>query len=386
VELTVATVLVTGGAGFIGSHTADALIKQGHRVRVLDLLDPQVHAGTNDFPAYLDPSVERLQGDVRNPEDVSRSLDGVEVVYHFAALTGVGQSMYELRKYVDTNCTGTATVLEAIVRRRRPLKKFILASSRAVYGEGTYQCPVCGPVFPPVRQREDMEQGRFAISCPTCRKEVRAIPTREDRLLRPISVYGWTKQQQEELCRQVAQTFNIPIICLRYFNVYGSRQSLKNPYTGVLSVFFSRLTAGQPISLYEHGQAGRDFVHVSDVVQANILAAGANVEPGTCLNVGSGREVTIAEVATLLARACGRIPEFQDRGEFRVGDIRSCFADLERTRRLLGYMPRVSLEEGVSEFVKWARGQESADLYEQTVTELQRHGLFGGNPSQTAKS
>ncbi len=376
-----ASILITGGAGFIGSHTADRLIHEGHTVRILDLLDPQIHGNQAGFPEYMHPSVECIQGDLRSVEDVTRALDGIDVVYHFAALTGVGQSMYDIQSYVDTNCTGTAALLEVIVKTGVNLKAFILASSRAVYGEGTHSCPKHGYVFPPPRKRDDMEQGKFDVFCPECGARLMAAATQEDRPLRPLSVYALTKQQQEELCRYASHTYGLPVRILRYFNVYGSRQSLSNPYTGVVSIFFSRLKAGKTISLYEHGTPGRDFVHVSDVVQANLLALEADIEPGTCINIGAAQEYSIAEIAKALAQVCSCTADMRDSGEFRVGDIHSCYADIDRARQLLGYVPKISLKEGMHEFADWAVGQVAVDLYQQTVDELERYNLFGHAPS-----
>ncbi|MGH8683800.1 MAG: NAD-dependent epimerase/dehydratase family protein, partial [Nitrosospira sp.] len=312
-------ILISGGAGFIGSHTADALVAQGHRVRVLDVLAPQIHAESDDFPSYMNPCVERLRGDVCDSATLATALQDIDAVYHFAAETGVGQSMYDMRSYVHTNCTGTAAMLEAIVKLPHPIKRFVLASSRAVYGEGTHVCPDHGTIYPPVRRRKDMEQGMFAVQCPVCGKEAAAVPTEEDRPLNPISVYGWTKKHQEDYCQYAAATFGLPVTTLRYFNVYGSRQSLKNPYTGVATIFYNRIMTGQPISLYEHGTPLRDFVHVSDVVQANVLALEADIEPGNCINVGYGERYSITEIAKTLAQACGREVNFEDRSEFRVG-------------------------------------------------------------------
>jgi len=372
-----AHVLITGGAGFIGSHTADAFVRQGHTVRVLDLLDPQIHGQSSRVPDYMNPAVECLRGDVRNPAEVDEALNGIDVVYHLAALTGVGQSMYDIRSYVHTNCTGTATLLEAIVKQNLPIKRFVLASSRAVYGEGSHECAEHGTIYPPTRLREDMEQGNFEVFCPICGAEARSVPTKEDRPLRPISVYAWTKKQQEEQSLYVARTFGLPVTILRYFNVYGSRQSLKNPYTGVVSIFYSRMMANQPISVYERGKPGRDFVHISDVVRGNLLALEADVKPGACINIGTGKENTILDIAKAIGMACGRSAVMEDRGEFRVGDICSCYADLERARRLLSYKPQVYLQEGMKEFAAWAKREESADLYHKTVDELKRYGLFG---------
>ena len=375
-------VLITGGAGFIGSHTVDALLAQGHVVRVLDLLDPQIHGQDASFPRRGHAHIEYIKGDVRNVEDVTLALESVDAVYHFAALTGVGQSMYDIRNYVDVNCTGTATLLEAIVKRNRPIQRFILASSRAVYGEGTHRCEEHGSIFPHMRKREDLNEGNFDYLCPLCGKQLLARPTAEERPLNPVSVYAWTKKQQEEYCRYAADTFGLSVTILRYFNVYGSRQSLKNPYTGLISIFFSRMMAHQPIFLYEHGKPSRDFVHVSDVVEANVLALNANIKSPACINVGTGQERSITDIANALAEACGVAPDFKDTEDYRVGDIRSCFADLNRAKQLLCYQPRVTLEAGMREFCDWARHQESVDLYEKTVDELERHGLFGRGKKQ----
>ena len=371
-----AKALITGGAGFIGSHTADALIRFGWQVRVLDCLDPQIHGSDADFPAYLDPRVECVRGDVRDSQDVAKALDGIDAVYHLAALTGVGQSMYEIASYVDVNCRGTATLLEQIVRRKQKIKRLVLASSRAVYGEGTYVDSAGRTVHPQLRLRGDRERGVFGVLAEDG-SELDPVPTSEDRPLSPISVYGVTKVQQEELCRHVAVTYGIPAVCLRYFNVYGSRQSLKNPYTGVVSVFYNRLLAGRPISLYERGLSGRDFVHVSDVAQANVLALDAEIETGIAINVGTGHQSTILDVANALAQACRRQPVFEDRGEFRLGDIRCCYADIRRARRVLDYEPRTDLTQGMREFADWAENQERVDLYAKTVAELEQHNLFG---------
>jgi dTDP-L-rhamnose 4-epimerase len=370
-------VLLTGGAGFIGGHTAAELVRRGYHVRVLDCLDPQIHGPQAVFPVYLPPEVERVQADVCDQSAVRAALRGVDAVFHFAAQTGVGQSMYDMRSYVQTNCTGTASLLEVLVADRIRLDRLVLASSRAVYGEGTHRCPMHGLVFPGLRTRDAMLAGDFGVRCPDCGQRVEAERTAEDRPLSPTSLYGLTKKQQEEYCQYAATVFDLPITILRYFNVYGSHQALNNPYTGVATVFFNRIRGGQPISLYEGGSPLRDFVHVSDVVQANLLALERDVPSGTCLNVGSGEVATIRDLAVLLGRICGIEPRLEDRGEFRVGDIHAGLANISRAEKLIGYRPRKSLAEGLAEFVDWARGQPSVDHYAQTVAELERHGLFG---------
>lgn len=376
-EIDITNILITGGAGFIGSHTADALIARGHRVRILDLLDPQIHGDSADFPRHLNPGAEYVRGDVCELSCVLTALKGIDVVYHFAAQTGVGQSMYDMRSYSYTNCVGTATLLEAVIKGAYPVKRLVLASSRAVYGEGTHLCVAHGIVYPRVRRREDMERGQFEVHCPVCGGEVSSVPTDEDRPLTPVSVYGWTKKQQEEQCLYMTETFKFPVITLRYFNVYGSRQSLKNPYTGVMTVFYNRIMNGQPIFIYERGTPLRDFVHVSDVVQANLLALEENIQRSSCINVGSGQRHSILDIAEAMARACGREVSMVDSGEFRVGDIHACIAGLARAKESLGYVPRVSLEEGMQEFIVWAKRQESVDLFDKSTEELRRYNLLG---------
>ena len=374
-------VLITGGAGFIGSHTADALIQNGYRVRIFDCLDPQVHGKAGVFPSYLHPGIECLRGDVRQVGDVKQALKGVSFVYHFAALTGMGQSMYELKNYTDVNVSGTANLIELIVKDKYPVKRFILSSSRAVYGEGTHECPVCGIVYPPIRSRSDMEQDRFEVFCPQCGRKTISVASSEDRPLMPISVYGWTKKLQEELCQYAARTYGFPATILRYFNVYGSRQSLINPYTGIVSIFFSRLMADKAISIYEHGIPLRDFVHVLDVVQANLKALTGDLPAGAVINIGTGVEASIIVIARALGRALGKEPQLEDHGEFRLGDIHACMADLAKARELLGYEPKIPLEEGLQEFVAWAQSQPSVDLSQTAVEQLRTHDLFGHTQS-----
>ena len=370
-------ILITGGAGFIGSHTADQLIAKGHRVRILDLLDPQIHGKNADFPDYLHPDIEKIYGDVCQPEDVNKALEDIDAVYHFAALTGVGQSMYDIRNYVDVNVIGTATLLECIVKQNIKLKQFILASSRAVYGEGTHTCPEHGTIYPSLRLREDLDKGMFHQLCPHCRTILEPVATIEERPLDPLSVYAETKKHQEDYCRYAANTFGIPVTMLRYFNVYGSRQSLKNPYTGVVSIFYNRIIANQALSLYEQGMPGRDFVHIFDVAKANVLALENNNRSPAIFNVGSGCNDTIRDVAGALAKACKKDVEMLDLGEFRQGDIFSCYADLTQAKHGLNFSPSTSLEQGMEEFVQWASDQESFDGYEKTVDELEKYGLFG---------
>lgn len=370
-------VLITGGAGFIGSHTANLLVRAGHRVRILDRLDPQIHGPQPRFPDWLPPEAETLHGDVRNPADLDRALDGVEAVFHLAALTGVGQSMYDLADYAGANVTGTALLLERILKRKQQLQRLVLASSRAVYGEGLHRCYVHGDFHPDPRERNALVAGRFEIACPRCGASAGPLATPEACAAKPLSMYAWTKYEQEAYCRLAAQAHGLPVTILRYFNVYGPRQALQNPYTGIVSIFYSRLLSGAPISLYEGGLALRDFVHVEDVARANLLALAPRLPAGTTFNVGSGQPITVRELAEALAQACGRPARLEDRGEYRVGDVRACFAELARSQVELGFVPRVTMQDGLAGFVAWAARQQVEDRYEQAVAELRSHGLFG---------
>lgn len=372
-------ILITGGAGFIGAHTTQALVAAGHGVRVLDILDPQIHGKRPVFPGSLNARVERIRGDIRCPADLNRALKGIDTVYHFAAKTGVGQSMYDVSGYVDTNVGGTAALLQAIAQNKQQVKKLILASSRAVYGEGAATCARHGSVFPAKRSRSSLERGQFQIKCPRCGQTVKPVPTSEVSRTDPSSIYALTKKHQEDLCLQAATAYGLSVVILRYFNVYGSGQALQNPYTGVATVFFNRLRNGQPISLYEEGLPTRDFVHVSDVVQANLATLNPKIQSGSVFNVGSGRAITIRQLAQTLGSVVGHSPEIKSNGEFRVGDIFACTASLTRSRRILGYRPQMTLKQGLQEFATWAQGEKKSKegAYERTVSELTQHNLFG---------
>ena len=369
-------VLITGGAGFIGTHTARSLHAAGHQVRILDALDPQIHGDKARFSEELLNIAECVRGDVCNIADCMQALDGIECVFHFASRTGVGQSMYDMKDYVATNVLGTATLIEAIVKGRIQLKRFVLSSTRAVYGEGLFRCGEHGIFNPSPRDPQAMQAGDFSMHCPKCHAEMSAVPTPPDCPFGPLSIYANTKQQQEDYCHYAARTFNLPLITLRYFNVYGSMQSLRNPYTGVVSIFYSLLREGRAISLYERGLPVRDFVHVSDVVRANLLAMNEQLPAASIFNVGAGSAATIREIANAQAQAMKVNAQFEDHGEYRVGDVFGCYADLSHSRQVLGYSPEVDLPTGMREFVNWADGQASVNQYDKTVAELRSHGLF----------
>jgi dTDP-L-rhamnose 4-epimerase len=366
-------VLITGGAGFVGSHLADELLLHGYRVRVLDNLDPQVHGGERAWPDYLDPEVECLRGDVRDADAVRNALRGVDAVFHFAAAVGVGQSMYEIEHYTDVNNRGTAVLLEALTRT--PVARLIVASSMSIYGEGSYRDRDGNRVAPPERARAQLQQGRFEIEGADG-EPLTPLATPETKPTHPASVYALSKLDQEKLCLMIGAAYRIPAVALRFFNIYGTRQALSNPYTGVLAIFAARYLNGVAPMVYEDGDQRRDFVSVHDVARACRLALEAPDAPGHAFNIGSGRSVSVLEVAAALAEVMaigGLEPDITRK--FRVGDIRHCFADIGLARAVLGYEPRVSLEEGLQELGEWIRTQRAHDHAETATRELAERGL-----------
>ena len=368
-------ILVTGGAGFIGSHLVDALVKQGHSVRVLDSLEPQVHQGKE--PDYLNPKAEYQWGDVRDERALDRALEGREVVFHQAALVGIGQSMYQIQRYVDVNVRGTACLLEAILRNRLSLKKLIVASSMSLYGEGAFRCAHCGPAYPALRSESQMAQRRWEMLCPSCAQEVRPEPTPEQKPLAPTSVYAVSKRDQEELVLSVGRGYRIPAVALRYFNVYGPRQALSNPYTGVCAIFSARIKNGHSPLIYEDGLQSRDFIHISDIVQANLLVMSRPEADGFTFNVGTGKATSVLQVADLLIRLYRSSVKAEKVLKFRAGDIRHCFADSTRLQKL-GFQPQVQLEEGLRELIDWAQRRPADDRVEEAARELESRGLTQG--------
>jgi dTDP-L-rhamnose 4-epimerase len=346
------TVLVTGGAGFIGSHLVDALVARGDRVRVFDNLEPQVHGPLREqecWPAYANAGAQYVLGDVRDRDVLARALEGTDVVYHLAAATGVGQSMYQISKYIDVNVQGTANLLDALANGPNGLRKLVLASSRAIYGEGAYRCERCGIVHPPVRSPAQLDAGQWEPQCPHCGGPIVAVPTPESLPPDPGSIYGVTKLAQEQLSRITGRAYGLDVTALRLFNVYGPRQSRSNPYTGIFTAFLGRLAAGQAPEVYEDGLMTRDFVHVSDVVKALVLALTAPAVAGAggrAYNIGSGGAAAILDVARLI---CGATVTPQVSGAARVGDIRHCTADNAAAAAALGYMPAVDLAAGLAE-------------------------------------
>jgi dTDP-L-rhamnose 4-epimerase len=368
-------VLVTGGAGFIGSHLCDRLIGAGHRVRVLDNLSPQVHGPERTWPSHLSPAVERVLGDVRDAKACTRALTGVEVVYHLAASVGVGQSMYEVAAYTDVNNLGTATLLQAIITRPKPIDKLVVASSMSIYGEGLYRSP-SGEVLSGVERSEAALRAGLWEATDASGAALEPLPTPENKAPALASVYALSKFDQERLCLMVGRAYQIPVVALRLFNVYGPRQALSNPYTGVLAIFAARLLNERPPLINEDGRQRRDFVSVHDVARAFLRALDHQPEPDAVFNIGSGVSYTVNEIAEKVAFALERsdlAPEIT--GKYRVGDIRHCFADIRAAAATLGFHPTVGLADGLGELAGWLRGQRAVDRVEAARQELAERGL-----------
>jgi dTDP-L-rhamnose 4-epimerase len=343
-------------------------------VRILDNLTPQVH--DSGRPAYLAPDVELVVGDIRERDRIVRAIEDVDVIFHFAAAVGVGQSMYQISRYMEINTQGTAELLQVLLETRHPLEKLIVASSMSIYGEGTYHCTRCDRfVAPPVRKPEQLRAGSWEVVCPTCSGALQPRPTGEDKPSELTSFYALSKRDQEEMCLIYGRTYGVPVAALRFFNIYGTRQALSNPYTGVAAIFASRMLNNQPPLIFEDGEQMRDFVSVHDIVRANLLAMERPEADQVVLNIGSGQPISIRRIADLLARALGKnMPPVITR-KYRAGDIRHCYADVSRAQRLLGYAPQVSHEEGFRELAEWLASQQAEDKADRAMRELTAYGL-----------
>lgn len=366
-------ILITGGAGFIGSHLCDELIKNEYDVIVLDNLSEQVHGADCFRPEYLDERVQLVNGDVRDRQLVEELVQQVDAVYHFAALVGVGQSMYEIKEYTDVNNVGTATLLEALIKY--PVKKLVVASSMSIYGEGLYK-DTSGKFHESARRSLDQLKNNDWETYDEKGNTLTPIATSESKTPDLSSVYALSKYDQERLCLMTGKAYNIPVTALRFFNVYGTRQSLSNPYTGVLAIFSSRLLNEKPPLIFEDGNQQRDFVHVHDVARACRLALETKEAAHEVFNIGSGQSYSIRTLAHSLAKTMGKEyiqPEIT--GEYRVGDIRHCFADISKAEKILGYTPEVSLTEGMKELAEWLENQMAVDHVDKAKAELASRGL-----------
>lgn len=375
--MTMKNILVTGGAGYIGSHLVDALVKRGYRVRVLDSLVPQVHrSGT--WPSYANAAVEYIRGDVRDRAMLEPLVLAADAVVHFAAAVSVGQSMYQIDRYVDVNTRGTALLLDILVNAKHNVRKVVVASSIGVYGEGAYRCRAHGAVAPGIRNEAQLAARDWEQRCPICGEHVESVPTPEDKALYRDNIYSMTKYHQEEMTLLIGRTYGIPAVGARFFNVYGPRQSLSNPYAGVAAIWLSRLLNGRQPVVFEDGGQLRDFISIHDVVACLILMlerSGADFLP---VNVGSGQQITILEIAELLARLLGSSIEPQVTQSGRKFDIRHNTADISRARETLGFEPKVSLEQGFAELVEWAKTTPDVaeDFFDNAVSELRDKGLL----------
>lgn len=370
-------VLVTGGAGFVGSFLVDELIASGRSVTVLDSLQAQVHGNNGDRPAYLSPHARLIVGDVRDRDAVKKAIEGVDVIFHLAAKVGVGQSMYEILDYVDINTLGGATILDVLARESHRVRKVVVASSMSIYGEGAYRCGECGEVTSALRPAEQLKAREWEVQCPQCSRPAVPVPTGEAKPLLPTSIYAITKRDHEEMFLSTGLAYGIPTVALRYFNIYGPRQALSNPYTGVAAIFCGRLLNRKPPVIFEDGQQSRDFIHVSDIVQANLLAMEKAEADYEVFNVGTGRQVTILEVAEVLREKLAPGLEIQPQIEqtFRQGDIRHCFADIRKIQQRLGFMPRIQFADGVADLVRWVSAQQAGDTFDSAHDELRVRGL-----------
>ena len=362
-------VLVTGGAGFVGSHTADALLAKGHQVRVFDNLEPQVHGAEAGIPAYLSKEVEFIKGDVRDRAALHKALSGMDAVFHLAAMVGVGQSMYDIIRYVEVNSLGGAVLLDILANEKHTIQKVVVASSMSIYGEGQYHCRHCGVVHPKLRHEAQLESRDWEMHCPKCGMTVTPQPTNEEKPLFPTSIYAISKRDHEEMFLATGLAYNIPTVALRYFNIYGSRQALSNPYTGVAAIFSSRLLNHKPPLVFEDGLQSRDFIHVSDIVQANMLVFESEEADYQVFNVGTGRKLTIMDVGNILSEKLDPEQTPQILNQFRAGDIRHCYSDINKISKL-GYTPKVRFEDGMDELVEWVREQQAEDLVEKARAQL----------------
>lgn len=376
-------VLITGGAGFIGRRLAKVLTQKGYQTRILDNLSPQVHGPNAKMPVELKKSADSRIGDVTDTKAVRSALDSVDVVVHLAAETGPAQSLYEIKRYMKANVLGMAVLLQEMLPVRKRINKLIVASSRAVYGEGSYHCEKCGRIVPESRDKSHLSRGVWDPLCPQCGETVRPLPTDEQTLPAPTSIYAVGKLAQEQMGLVFGRAYDIPAIALRYQNVYGAGQSLRNPYIGILAIFCARAMKSLPIGIYEDGNMIRDFVHVDDVVSATVLAIENGQNVSGVFNVGCGHPATVREVAHKLVRSGNFNSPVGVTGEYRVGDVRHNYADLTKIEQMLGYKPKINLDAGLRELISWAQQEpESANLLERATTELADAGLFRkANPS-----
>ncbi len=367
-------ILVTGGAGFIGSHLVDRLISQGYKVRILDNLTPQVHQAK--IPDYLNKKAEFIKGDVTEIKDIKKAVDGIDAIFHEASVVGVGQSMYDIKKYVYQNSLGTARLLDYLANNKHSTKRLLVASSMSSYGEGLYNCKKCGPIRPSLRTDEQMSQKKWELLCPNCKSILTPIGIPETESFKCNSIYAVTKQSQEDMFMIFGKAYGIPTTALRYFNVYGPRQSLSNPYTGVAAIFLSRLKNDNPPVIYEDGLQTRDFISVYDIADANVACLEDERSFGKIFNVGTNNPVAIKEIAEILAKLLGKNIKPTIAEKFRSGDVRHCSSDISLIKNTLGWQPSWSFEKGMQDLINWGEKQEAKDTFDEATKELRSKGLL----------
>jgi len=371
-------ILITGGAGFIGSRLCEKLFDQGNNITVLDNLSEQIHGNGESFLFNkIKDKCTFIKGDVRDKNDWAHAIKNQEIIIHLAAETGTGQSMYEVEKYTNVNVIGTSHMLEILANSNHNVKKIIVASSRSIYGEGKYNCKTHGVQYPSKRKEEDMKKGEFNPKCSMCNSTLNLLPTDEQSKIHPSSIYGINKQQQEQMVMLMGESLSIAPVAFRYQNVYGPGQSLSNPYTGILSVFSTRILNGNNLDIYEDGEETRDFVYIEDAVDATILGIEKEEANGHIFNVGSGVSTSVLDVANTLKRLYNSEINITVSGKFRLGDIRHNFADLSKSKDILGFTPKYNFERGITEFVNWVKTQEvMEDKYEKSIQQLKNKGLI----------
>ncbi len=374
-------ILVTGGAGFIGSHLVDALVERGHDVVAFDNLDPAAHPQPPQWPAYMNASCERIVGDVRDKAALRKAMDGVEVVFHHAAAVGSGLSMIAIARFVEVNSLGTANLLELAIEKRDRIKKLIVASSMTVMGEGTYQCGIHGVYYPFLRPAEQLARHEWEVRCPHCGVPSTPLPMQEERPLLPLTIYGLTKLDEELQTMLVGGCYDIPVVAFRYFSVYGPRQSLTNPYTGVIARFGTKVITGKAPLIYEDGRQLKDVIHVRDVVRANLRAMEREAADHHVFNLGNGEGLSVQRIAELIAANLGSPIRPVLTGQYRRGDARHGWADISKARRLLGWEPSLSAEDGLADLCKWLEGlpderlEEAVRAYESAERESETRAV-----------
>ena len=374
-------VLITGGSGFVGSHIANKLVRKGYNVTVVDKLLEQIHGKDPDqtSPLYrsIKGKVRFINGDICDKTLLSQALEGADYVIHLAAETGTGQSMYEIKRYIDTNIGGTALLLDILTNSMNHVKRVVVAESRAIYGEGKYYCEKCGDVYPKERKGEDMAKGDFECHCPKCGGKVQAVATTENSAIHPSSVYGIGKQVQGQLVHLICKNIGIEAVSLRYQNVYGPGQSLTNPYTGILSIFSNRIKSHRDINIFEDGKETRDFVYIEDVVDATIAGLEVPEAAGHVFNIGTGMATDVLTVAKTLCKHYGVEVPLMVSGNYRIGDIRHNYADITFAKTILGFLPKWTFDTGIKQFTNWVNSQDlHIDNYEASLEEMRQKALF----------